>query len=98
MNKNFFKSVGLPFQGVDKATELKLIECLRRYVPPLALKMITQFYGIGCEKLTDAEIAREYKMSRERIRQVRVKHLNRVKKKNVIGDVFAEGSVEKNKT
>ncbi len=48
------------------------------------LKVVTAYFGIGQERLTMAEIAEEMNLRRERVRQIRNKAIQRMKKNKKI--------------
>ena len=85
MDKSFGKALGLDIANTNPATELALKQVIVDTLTPREAKIVTDFYGISCEKKTLAAIAADFttaehhEVSMARIRQVKQKAMRKLK-------------------
>ncbi len=84
MDKKFGKEIVVNFENISPATERAIAQFIMETLTPREGKIVTEFYGIACEKKTGAALAAEFtategcEISSERIRQVRGKALRKL--------------------
>ena len=77
-----FVSVPLsPEEYVEEEAGINLSLDMLRKLPRREREVLRKHYGITCEKRTLAQIGKEYRLTRERIRQIEVKALSTLRRK-----------------